>query len=665
MQAIINDNRWIYLGQAIEHHEKILTDHFSVKHPKSVYINDTSQQSWDGWYRKYDSVRKRIALPLLNELKQLCIDNDIPLSVIDKRVKEEHPVDINELKTDLLKGITLEDHQMRAIKAACENECGLISIITGGGKCLGRGTPVIMFDGSIKPVEQINVGDLLMGDDSTPREVLSLCNGIENLYRVVQKNGDPYVVNESHILSLKISDKIVDVSLLDYYNGSKSFRNTHGGYKVYVGFKNGVPFVEKQLSYGIKIEPIGPGEYFGFEIDGNKRFLLGDFTVTHNTEVAAGITKLYKLPTVIIANQRVVIEQLKERLELREVGNPKDGKNGIGLFYGGETPDGQTVVVGSIQSLQSPPISLKKKKPDQYASRKRNAELFQAIVGQSKLLLVDECDLATDKRYRNLFFKYYNGRYKFGFSGTCFDPDKPVEALVLKEHLGSVIVQVDRRELESIGRIIPVKAVMMSVGDQSGRSDKTAYDIAQRELMIENPKYHELIKRLVESYKGERNLILIDTHNIEDLGTILQEKIENSVFIYGASTKRERDSAINNFTSGKLSCLIGGKILKRGLDIKDGIHNLIICGGGKLVSDFDQKVGRAVRNNDRGWARLICFFHLDNYYLYKHSKQQLKTILSLGYKCSVVFDNRIIVSGQELIDRKFKIPKESHYGRKD
>jgi len=37
---------------------------------------------------------------------------------------------------------------------------------------------------------------------------------------------------------------------------------------------------------GIKVEPIGIGEYAGFELDGDGRFLLGDFTVTHNTTCA-------------------------------------------------------------------------------------------------------------------------------------------------------------------------------------------------------------------------------------------------------------------------------------------------------------------------------------------------------------------------------------------
>src|SRR5579871_2498948 len=38
----------------------------------------------------------------------------------------------------------------------------------GTGKCLAQGTPVIMYDGSVKPVEKIKKNDDIMGDDSTP-----------------------------------------------------------------------------------------------------------------------------------------------------------------------------------------------------------------------------------------------------------------------------------------------------------------------------------------------------------------------------------------------------------------------------------------------------------------------------------------------------------------
>lgn len=43
------------------------------------------------------------------------------------------------------------------------------------------------------------------------------------------------------------------------------------------------------LVTGIKVQAIGIDEYFGFEIDGNRRFLLSDFTVTHNTFCQAAI----------------------------------------------------------------------------------------------------------------------------------------------------------------------------------------------------------------------------------------------------------------------------------------------------------------------------------------------------------------------------------------
>ena len=59
-----------------------------------------------------------------------------------------------------------------------------------------------MFDGSIKPVQDIMVGDKIMGDDSTCRNVLSLCCGTEPMYRFEYMDGTSHVFNESHILCL-------------------------------------------------------------------------------------------------------------------------------------------------------------------------------------------------------------------------------------------------------------------------------------------------------------------------------------------------------------------------------------------------------------------------------------------------------------------------------
>ena len=72
----------------------------------------------------------------------------------------------------------------------------------GTGKCHAKDTPILMYDGSIKNVQDIEVGELLMGDDSSPREVLSLASGEDDMYDIIPNKGDKYTVNSEHILCL-------------------------------------------------------------------------------------------------------------------------------------------------------------------------------------------------------------------------------------------------------------------------------------------------------------------------------------------------------------------------------------------------------------------------------------------------------------------------------
>jgi len=120
---------------------------------------------------------------------------------------------------------------------------------SGVGKCHGLNTPIIMFDGTIKMIQDIKVGDQLMGDDSTPRNVLSLARGREKMFKVKQIYGDSYIVNQSHILSLKEYypddwNKIVDIPLTEYNSFSLLKKSYFKGYKVSIDFKNNqkVPF---------------------------------------------------------------------------------------------------------------------------------------------------------------------------------------------------------------------------------------------------------------------------------------------------------------------------------------------------------------------------------------------------------------------------------------
>lgn len=72
----------------------------------------------------------------------------------------------------------------------------------GSGKCMGWDSPVLMYDGSIKKIQNIVAGELIMGDDSTSRQVLSLARGVDDMYNVWYGSAK-YTVNKEHILCLK------------------------------------------------------------------------------------------------------------------------------------------------------------------------------------------------------------------------------------------------------------------------------------------------------------------------------------------------------------------------------------------------------------------------------------------------------------------------------
>ena len=132
---------------------------------------------------------------------------------------------------------------------------GLLELPCAYGKCLGKDTEILMYNGTVKKVQDIIVGDVLMGDDSMPRNVLTLARGREQMYKISSKKGDSYICNESHILSLKSSTNyskkmkkgdIIDISVIDYLNLPKSF---HGRGGILLGYKTSVEFESKEIKY--------------------------------------------------------------------------------------------------------------------------------------------------------------------------------------------------------------------------------------------------------------------------------------------------------------------------------------------------------------------------------------------------------------------------------
>lgn len=83
-----------------------------------------------------------------------------------------------------------------------------IRLVTSGNGCWAPGTKFRKADGSLIKVEDVRLGEKLLGPDGTERTVIQLWQGTEPMYKIIPKQSDPVVVNESHILTLRRWKKI-------------------------------------------------------------------------------------------------------------------------------------------------------------------------------------------------------------------------------------------------------------------------------------------------------------------------------------------------------------------------------------------------------------------------------------------------------------------------
>lgn len=109
-------------------------------------------------------------------------------------IKDEYGNQIEMGYKSEITGVTLKDNPS-SIRGKRAN---LIMFEEGG--CHIAGTKVMMYDGSTKNVEDVKLGELLMGPDGTPRKVLQLHTGRDHMYEITPVNGDKQIVNSKHLI---------------------------------------------------------------------------------------------------------------------------------------------------------------------------------------------------------------------------------------------------------------------------------------------------------------------------------------------------------------------------------------------------------------------------------------------------------------------------------
>ena len=114
----------------------------------------------------------------------------------------------------------------KKLKTSKQTNYGIL--LYGESGCHAKGEKILAYDGNPIKVENIKIGDKLMGPDSTPRTVLDLVRGKDNMYKITFNNTESITVNENHILAFYcLSKKYTDSKTHKRKKQERPWSNKH------------------------------------------------------------------------------------------------------------------------------------------------------------------------------------------------------------------------------------------------------------------------------------------------------------------------------------------------------------------------------------------------------------------------------------------------------
>lgn len=232
--------------------------------------------------------------------------SDLIYEVVGKEIYKENPVNIETFINDpyflgdIYGGILFNIwkellHEIYPAPFCKKYDEVILSVAT---RCFGRGTKIAMFDGSVKNVEDVVVGDKVLGDDETVRNVISLSCGKEQMYKIIPCGDEENFVicNAHHTLPVySFIGNYMKREVEELYEERKNYSfhlwtiPDYNYLKRYNGCNSSyVPF---------RIEKLDKDYFYGFELDGNHLFRLANGYVQSNSgkSTVSCISLLYEM----------------------------------------------------------------------------------------------------------------------------------------------------------------------------------------------------------------------------------------------------------------------------------------------------------------------------------------------------------------------------------
>lgn len=412
--------------------------------------------------------------------------------------------------------------------------CGLLEIPCGRGKCLAKGTKVLMYDETTKKVEDIKDGDLVMGDDYNPRYVWGTTSGSSIMYKIEQEVCDPinrkyikaksYTVNSEHILTLynTVTKCIEDINIKQIINMMKDMSKqfVFEKYRGVISIKlYGIVKTIYTRLINIKQKPVD--EYYGFCIDGNRRFLLEDKTVTHNTVMALNIITQIQKKTLVVVHKEFLLNQWIERIE-QFIPDAKVGK------IQGKIIDieGKDIVIGMLQSL-----SMKDYEKD--------------VFDKFGLTIIDECHHISAEVFCRSLFKIVTP-YMLGLSATMKRKDGLTH--VFEKFIGDVVYKEERKD------DIPVNVRIVEYHHSDPEFSETLYNYRGQ------THYALMIRKLCEFNHRTELILLLLKEAIEYSKTLNEDGKPQQIMIlaHNKSLLEYLYNAVEHRKIGTVGYYVGG-----------------------------------------------------------------------------------------------------------
>lgn len=205
-------------------------------------------------------------------------------------------------------------------------------------ECFAPETLVMMYDGSLRQIKDIQIGEYVMGPDGEPRRVLASHSGIDHMYRLnVYTGGEDQVVNSKHQIYYKEKDyyKRQDVTKLDTPVNLLA-EQSRRSYKQNVRYLQRTASVDKDWNREVLLDPYILGLWLGDGSTNKASFTSMDVEVIQTLQEFAdanGMVLRINLPTE--KDNRAVTISLVNRSNLNRNGKNKPNQLKEALRYYG------------------------------------------------------------------------------------------------------------------------------------------------------------------------------------------------------------------------------------------------------------------------------------------------------------------------------------------